>query len=68
MADESVYGITEKKCPVCGKIFIPAPLHVYKRNYGRVGRTKYLCSYHCMLAYDKEHPPKRGYTKNGSMR
>ena len=20
MADESVYGITEKKCPVCGKI------------------------------------------------
>ena len=32
---EGIYGITEKKCPMCGKKFIPAPLHVYKRNYGR---------------------------------
>lgn len=50
-----VYGITVNKCAVCGKKFVPAPMHAYKRKSGRV----VLCSYRCMLAYDKEHPPKR---------
>ena len=58
MADGDVYGISEKKCPICGKKFIPAPLHVYKRSF--TGKTKWLCSYHCLLAWDKRHP--RNYT------
>ena len=63
MVDESVYGITERICPICGKAFIPAPLHVYKRNYGRPGRTKYFCKYSCMIAWDRAHPRKRQVIK-----
>ena len=41
----------ESTCPICGKKFIPAPEHVYRRRV----RTslRYLCSYHCVLEYDK---------------
>ena len=31
-------------CPVCGKKFIPAPLHRYKNR-----RSKLVCSYECVL-------------------
>lgn len=60
MGDGDVYGIIEKKCAICGKTFIPAPMHVYKRKHGSGGKTRWLCSYHCMLAWDKMHP--RNYT------
>jgi YHS domain-containing protein len=60
MGEGDVYGLVEKKCAVCGKTFIPAPMHVYKRKHGSGGHTKWFCSYHCMLAWDKEHP--RNYT------
>ena len=41
----------ESTCPICGKKFIPAPEHVYRRRV----RTslRYICSYHCVLEYDK---------------
>ena len=52
--NEDCYGIVERKCPICGKVFIPAPLHAYKRAHG--GRMKWLCSYHCLLEWDKKHP------------
>lgn len=51
-------GLNEKVCATCGKTFYPAPMHVFKRNYGRVGRTKWFCKYTCMLAWDREHPQK----------
>lgn len=50
---DGIYGLEEKKCAVCGKVFIPAPLHVYKRMLQ--GRTKWFCSYHCLVAWDREH-------------
>lgn len=53
-------GLRECKCAVCGKSFIPAPMHVYKRTFGTGGHTKWLCSYHCLLEWDREH--KRKYT------
>ena len=41
--------LPEKPCKKCGKIFIPAPLHVYK------DRSKYYCSWTCYLhRKDKE--------------
>lgn len=52
-------GINEQKCATWGKIFFPTALHVYKRNYGRVGRTKYFCKYTCMTAWDREHPHRQ---------
>lgn len=50
---DGVYGLDEKKCAVCGKVFIPAPLHVYKRHYSNL--IKWFCSYHCLFAWDKTH-------------
>ena len=49
-------GLNEQRRVTCGRIFFPAPLHVYKRNYGCVGRTKWFCKYTCMTAWDREHP------------
>lgn len=46
-----------KKCPICKKNFIAAPQHAWK--IGSEKGYKLVCSYHCMRAYEKEHPPKR---------
>lgn len=35
--------LPEKKCKKCGKLFIPAPMHIYKEN------SKYYCSWTCYL-------------------
>lgn len=40
--------IQVKTCPICGKTFVPAPMHIYKIKYG-----KKVCSYHCMRKYEK---------------
>lgn len=48
----------ERKCSVCGKMFFPAPLHVYKRHGRNKHNIKWLCSYSCMLEWDRKHPRK----------
>lgn len=58
------YGIPETHCSRCGKHFIVAPFHVYKRD------TKYFCCYTCYNAYlngieAKKHQGKRKETSNG---
>lgn len=35
-----------ERCPVCGKEFVPAPLHAYKDQRART--KKLVCSYTCM--------------------
>ena len=50
--------IQEAVCPVCKKVFIPAPEHVYKvylKGYKKV------CSYHCMMNYRRK---KKGRQQN----
>lgn len=42
-----------RSCPVCGKEFLPAPQHVYKVDIKR-GDIRYVCSYHCVRAHEKE--------------
>ena len=46
MRETSSIFFPEKKCKKCGKIFIPAPMHVY-----HVG-SKYYCSWPCYLHRD----------------
>lgn len=48
-------------CPVCGEKFLPAPMHVYKTS---PNSDKFVCSYHCMLKYRKEHKPRRKQRRN----
>lgn len=35
--------LPEKKCRKCGRIFIPAPMHIYKDG------SRYYCSWTCYL-------------------
>lgn len=44
----------ERVCPVCKKIFIPAPYHIYKVARGR----KLVCTYTCMLKSERMHEQK----------
>lgn len=46
------YGLVEKKCKKCGKIFVPAPLHRYRDE-----RSGYYCSWTC---YNHRKDPKTG--------
>lgn len=39
-------GFSPRKCPICEKEFVPAPLHAYKTHRGKSG--KLVCSYTCM--------------------
>lgn len=51
--DPLVY-IVEATCPICGKVFVPAPYHIYKQRSGRTGH-KYYCSYSC---YNRRYEKK----------
>ena len=44
---EIFYSGREQKCPICGKMFIVAPFHIYKVN----NRT--VCSWKCVRTYEK---------------
>ena len=52
-------GFVPVKCPICGKMYIPAPEHVYRNYNGK----KMVCSYACSCQSRKEHPDyhKRSY-------
>ena len=42
---EKFLGVQEKICPVCRKVFVPAPQHMYRykgKDYG-----VFVCSYSC---------------------
>lgn len=47
-----------RKCPICGKEFLPAIEHAWKiviREYGEPGgRILKVCSYTCMRKWEKE--------------
>lgn len=40
-------SLVELECPVCGKIFVPAPEHIY--NDGK----KRVCSWHCQVEAER---------------
>ena len=58
--DKKIDDIRTHKCPVCGKKFIPAPMHAYKTS---AKSNKLLCTYSCMLEYDRRRDAQRKYKK-----
>jgi hypothetical protein len=56
MHSEKKY-LTEKKCPICGKNFIPAPQHAW--GYKENGDFKKVCSYTCHRVAEKAKENKR---------
>ena len=49
--------LVEKKCPICGKNFIPAPMLIYRDG------NKKFCSYTCYNVYLKAK--RKGERNNG---
>lgn len=58
------FNTREKKCPICGKIFIPAPQHAWKIGERVKNKpdiefkeppedVKKVCSYSCMRKWEK---------------
>ena len=46
--------MTEKKGPICKKIFVPAPFHSYKKANGAL-----VCSYHCFIECERRAEEKK---------
>lgn len=42
---DTIAKIVVKTCPICGKRFVPAPMHIYHVDTN--GTRKYMCSYSC---------------------
>ena len=51
------------KCPVCGKEYTPAPMHIYRitTKHG----SHLVCSWGCQRAWEKERDEKRKKKKEG---
>ena len=63
MYDER-YNFVNKICPVCGKNFVPAPMHIYKiRNKNKC--LNLVCTYGCMISWEKKHEkrPRKKYAR-----
>lgn len=58
---EEFKNIIEATCPICGKKFIPAPLHVYrdKRSMKRV------CSWSCVCESERLKMGAKKQSKKG---
>ena len=48
-------SLKEAKCPICNKVFVPAPEHMYKAH----DKVRYVCTYHCMLESEKRFEARR---------
>lgn len=52
-------NIRELVCIICGKTFIPAPMHIYKV------KGKLVCSYNCRCAFEKSEEQKKAAKRRG---
>ena len=61
------YGLVGRllKCPVCGKKFIPASQHIYKKKtrYQKDYKSRYVCSWGCQRKSEAEYEQKYGKGK-----
>jgi hypothetical protein len=48
--------LTLHRCPICGRQFLPAPLHRYREHQSKT--AVYVCSYTCSLKGQKLHEEK----------
>lgn len=52
-------GFMPVECPICGKMYVPAPEHAYHDYNGK----KLVCSFTCSMTSRREYPdyPKRAF-------
>ena len=53
-------------CPICGKKFLPEPLHVYKDKSDP--DRKLVCTYHCMRESERRADERRERTSRNLIR
>lgn len=58
---KSGFEISERICPICGKIFVPAPMHVYK-----IKTNTLVCTWSCLCRYEREKERGRKGKKGDS--
>lgn len=52
------YSIVDIECPICGKNFVPAPMHIYNDSGYKGGKP--VCSYTCHLeAFRRKEAEKK---------
>lgn len=56
---EPASPMTEMKCACCGKIFVPAPYHVYRDG------SKWFCKYTCYNKHLTEKENRQNQMKGG---
>lgn len=47
------YGFNERECPVCGKRFIMAESHIYKKIFKY--KTLTFCGWNCMRKFENDN-------------
>ena len=54
---KEIIGIIEKKCPICGRIYVvhDTQTYAYKRH-DKKHKIYYFCSWGCLRRWDALHP------------
>lgn len=60
------FGLTEHKCPKCGKLYSRTAQHAWKD--GTNSKVVYFCSYHCMREAQKEREEKARQKKETAIK
>lgn len=55
---EDIFPFKELTCCECGRIFVPAPEHIF--NEKRSGKVYHICGYNCNCAFNRKHPVVKG--------
>lgn len=48
LRESKITELVEDICPICGKLYIPAPLHIYRVSNGRGGQKR-VCKWSCVM-------------------
>lgn len=56
MDEEKLNDVGFIKCPICGKMFIPAPFHVYKirQKWYLSVYSRLVCSWGCQRRWERK--------------
>jgi hypothetical protein len=48
------FTLTKKICPICGKEYIPATMHVYKVDLIKPYKKSPVCSWKCVMEGERQ--------------
>ena len=48
------FNLTKKICPICGKEYIPATMHIYKVDLIKPYKKSPVCSWKCVMEGERQ--------------